>query len=640
MIRTFTYFKNSRLRTCLSGLLIAVLLITGSAVPSSAASSTSAADSATVILASMGIISADSNGDYGLEKTVTRSEFAKMLVMASSYKDLVDTASKSSPYKDVASGHWAAPYIKIAVSNSLMTGYSDGTFRPDSTITLEQGVNSVLKLLGYTTSDFTGAFPTAQMNVYYSNGLSKNISGGVGTLMTKGIAANLIYNMLGTKLSDGSETFAESLGYSLNDSGGVDYAAIVSDSMYGPYTVTSYNWVSELGMNESGLTIYKNGSLVDSSSIKTYDIIYYSKSKGTVWVYDDKVTGVYEDASPSQNAVTSVTVSGTSYTLEASSAFAALSSTGSLKIGTSVTLLLGKDGGVADAVSASKINASTTVYVTATGTKTYTNSNGKDYTSFYFTGIKPNGTEIEYTSTQTWIEPGDMLKLNFNSSGDMTVGSAKAGSNITGKVDAALGMIGTTSIAANATILDTNMGNYTKTSLERLDGVKFISGDILYYEASGGKVTTLILNDVAGDTSSYGVVTKATSKEGSTSSSGSYQYMVDGITQTLTSSDTAYNISTGAARFYGESGEISKINNLKVTNTKIKSFTSAELIVNDSVGTYPISSDVVVYSKSTGSYKLSTMTEALAAYKDKTSVSFYYDKEPSRGGCIRVIVHN
>jgi hypothetical protein len=630
--------KTSKLQAFFSMILVAILLVPASAVPSIADSE---ADSATTLLASMGIISADSSGNYNLSNTVSRAEFAKMLVMASSYKDLVDTSAKSSPYKDVPSGNWSAPYIRIAVSSGIMSGYSDGTFRPDATVTLEQGVNSALKLLGYTASDFTGAFPAAQMNVYYSNGLSKNISGGIGTLLSKGNAANLIYNMLSAKLKDGSKTYAESLGYSLNDSGAVDYASIISDNMYGPYTVTSSNWAGELGMNASALTIYKNGSLVNASDINTYDILYYSQSKGTVWVYDDKVTGVYEDASPSQNAVTSVTVSGTSYTLESSAAFAALSSTGSLKIGTSVTLLLGKNGGVADAVAATKINAGTTVYVTDTGTKTYTNSSGKEYTSFYFKGIKPNGTEIEYTTTQTWIEPGDMLSIRFDASGNMSLGSAKAGGNIYGVADADLSLIGSTSIAANATILDTNLGNYAKTSMERLDGVKFVSGDVLYYEASGGKITALILNDVTGDTGSYGVVTAASSKETSSSVSGTYQYMIDGITQTLSVTNTAYNINAGAAaKFYGVSGEISKISSLKPTGSKIKNFTAAELTVNDTIGTYPISSNVVIYSKATGSFKLSTLSEAIAAYQNKTSVSFYYDKEPSRGGCIRVIVHN
>lgn len=630
---------NGGMRSCMAALLAAVLIFTsGTAVSLAAATGDSGANTATALLASMGVISADSSGSYNLSKTVTRAEFAKMIVMASSYKDLVLTASNSSPYRDVPAKHWAAPYIRIAVSNGLMSGYSDGTFRPDSAMILEQGVNTALKLLGYSQSDFIGAFPYAQMNIYSNNGLSQNITGGIGTLMTKGDAANLIYNLMGTSLKDGSKTYAESLGYTLTDSGEVNYAAIISDNMNGPYTVKSGSWASELGMSGSSLTIYKNGSVVEASDVEPYDILYYSSSKGTVWVYDDKVTGIYEKASPSQNAITSVTVSGAEYALESSAAFSALSSTGTLKIGSAVTLLLGKNGGVADAVSSTVVNETAIVYVTETGTKTYENSNGSEYSSFYFKGIKPNGSEIEYAAAQDWIEPGDMIKISFGSGGNMSVGTVSQGKNITGAVDADLCLIGSTSIAANADILDTSFGNYTVTSLQRLDGVSFQSGDVLYYEAGGGKVTSLILNDVTGDTAKYGIVTSAKSNTSGMNASGTYKYMIEGVTYTLSTADRALNIGTGPAKFYGESGKIDSIKSL-YSVTKVKAFNTMYVTSGDDTGTYPVSANVAVYTGSSGSYTLSTLNAALAAYQSKKSVSFYYDKDPERGGCIRVIVH-
>lgn len=633
---TSTYPKKNRARLIITALLIIVLLFSNSAVFSYATTdSTSDADTATLLLASMGVISADSSGSYNLSKTVTRAEFAKMIVMASAYKDLVQSTSYSSPYKDVPAKNWAAPYIRIAVSKGLMTGYSDGTFRPGSAITLEQGVNTVLKLLGYEKSDFTGAFPYAQMNIFSSNGLSENITGGVGTLMTKGDAANLIYNLMGTTMKDGSKTYAETLGYTLNDSGEVDYAGVISSNMNGPYTVKSVSWASELGLNTSALTVYKNGSVVAASDVKNYDILYYSQSKGTVWVYDDRVTGIYEKASPSQNAVTSVTVSGTEYRLESSAAFSALSSTGTLKIGNTVTLLLGKNGGAADAIPGTVLNESAVVYVTETGTKTYENSNGTQYTSAYIKGIKPNGSEIEYAVDQKWIEVGDMVKISFDSDGDMSIGSVSPGGRVSGIADADLYTIGTTSISATAKILDTNLGNYSATSMARLDGVKLDSNDIIYYEASGGKVTTLILNDVTGDTAKYGVLTSAKSGD----SSGIYTYLLDGVSTTLTTSNSTLGAHTGPVKLYGASGKISLMKNLYSVGTKVKSFTGSQVTVDDDNGVYPVSADVAVYTNSSGSYKASTLSAALTAYQSKKSVSFFYDKDPDEGGCIRVIVY-
>ena len=47
------------------------------------------------------------------------------------------------------SSYWASEYIRCAVSEGWMTGYTDGTFRPDETVKLEEACAAVLKLLGY-----------------------------------------------------------------------------------------------------------------------------------------------------------------------------------------------------------------------------------------------------------------------------------------------------------------------------------------------------------------------------------------------------------------------------------------------------------------------------------------------------------
>ena len=41
-------------------------------------------------------------------------------------------------YRDVPGSSQWAPYIRIAVQQGWMNGYTDGTFRPDNTVTLEE----------------------------------------------------------------------------------------------------------------------------------------------------------------------------------------------------------------------------------------------------------------------------------------------------------------------------------------------------------------------------------------------------------------------------------------------------------------------------------------------------------------------
>ena len=102
-----------------------------------AAFATSAASESVVeqVIRAAGIMVGDTSGNMNLDKSVTRAEYAKMLVAASSYKDKVAGTSNVSPFSDVPYTHWAAGYIKTAVQQGWLTGYLDGSFRPDDPVT-------------------------------------------------------------------------------------------------------------------------------------------------------------------------------------------------------------------------------------------------------------------------------------------------------------------------------------------------------------------------------------------------------------------------------------------------------------------------------------------------------------------------
>ena len=86
-----------------------------------------------------------------------------------------------SPYPDVPYTNWAAPYVEAAVSAGYVSGYLDGTFRPNHNISLAEGVTIALRLLGYQDSDFSGVYPTGQLAKYRSLGLDQGVSAQAGT---------------------------------------------------------------------------------------------------------------------------------------------------------------------------------------------------------------------------------------------------------------------------------------------------------------------------------------------------------------------------------------------------------------------------------------------------------------------------
>lgn len=307
-------------------------------------------DDAQRLLGVLGILSGDENGNLNLESEVTRAEFSKMLVNASSYKDKISSAATSTGFSDVASNHWAAPYIRVASDNKWIYGYSDGTFAPSSNIKLEEAATMLLRLLGYSSADMTGVYPNGQLALYDSLGLDEGVGAKKGELVTRADCLKLFVNLMNAKAKDG-KVYAQTLGYSLGSDSKIDIHKTVSDEMNGPYVIE--NGLGDIPVDVSTYTVYKDNKSTTSAAIEKYDVIYYSADLRSVWVYDDVVTGKYESATLSGSVPSSVTVGGKSYSFEESSAASSMSVYGKFKEDDIVTLLLGKGGKIVRVLDAS-----------------------------------------------------------------------------------------------------------------------------------------------------------------------------------------------------------------------------------------------------------------------------------------------
>lgn len=92
-------------------------------------------------LSEFGILSGYSDGTFRPNNKITRAEFVKI---AESFEALMWGLS---PYKDVDGGHWAFRYIVSSAAKGWINGYLDGAFRPDSCITRAEAVTIVNRLL-------------------------------------------------------------------------------------------------------------------------------------------------------------------------------------------------------------------------------------------------------------------------------------------------------------------------------------------------------------------------------------------------------------------------------------------------------------------------------------------------------------
>ena len=100
------------------------------------------------ILAENFILNGYLDGTFKPEANITRGEFAKIIVSAT---DTLD-ASAASSFSDVSEDDWYYYYVSSAYKEGFITGYPDGTFRPNDNITRADICTIVSRSIGSPTT--------------------------------------------------------------------------------------------------------------------------------------------------------------------------------------------------------------------------------------------------------------------------------------------------------------------------------------------------------------------------------------------------------------------------------------------------------------------------------------------------------
>lgn len=465
----------------------------------------------------------------------------------------------------------------------------------------------------------------------YVGGQTKAIDLALDTSAYKGSQSGTVNTFLG-QIKQG-----DSISLYSNYLGDVEYVIIGSEKLKGPYTVKSVSDLSTVyGISDSAVFM-KDNKVVSKSHIQANDIIYISKEMDLVWAYSKKVTGVYESALPNKDNVTSIILSGTSYNLESSQAFNKLVTGGECELGDTITLLIGKDGSIADVITQGTSKITTYGYLIETGTKEYTRTNGDLYTSYYVKIVTADGEELEYKTQRDYKDLKSSVVSVEISDGATTVTKVNQ-PDINGVFDFDSLTLGTHSVSKDVKILDVlntyayKSPLYTTVLPKRIDGVNLglnlASDKVLWYtKNSNGEIDTLFLNDVTGDGYSYGIVTNVANNV--------YTCNIAGKIQTFSGGNTVYSVGSGnPVRFTMSNSLVNSITALKEVTDNVKSFTSTEVVTENEI--YSLSDKVVCYERvDVGRWQLVPLEDVLG----KTShIEFYYDKSISLGGKIRVIV--
>ena len=619
----------------LSGLLCAVLvlgLLPGLAPAAQAAAP--AEEDAAQVLAALDIMVGDASGNLNLDASVTRAEFTKMAVAASTSRDAVGDTVAVKPYPDVPQTHWAAPYIKAAVDLGLVQGDLHGNFNPSRTITLAEGVTIVLRLLGYEDADFTGVWPSGQMAQYRALDLDEGVTAGQDSAMKRRDALYLFYNLMITKNKEGTYylNVLEPTLNLVNTAGELDRVALINSAMEGP-VVASSGWQSQVGFDTASATVYRNGGESTLSAVQNQDVVYWSESMHTIWAYSNKVTGIYESAAPSASNPTSVTVAGKSYDIETTEAAYQLSDLGGYQVGDSVTLLLGRNGGVAAVGEASLAQDLVYGLVLSVENTTYEDSDGNSYNTRTATIFGTDGNTYRYPVESRSLEAGALVRVTNSEDGVEIRGLSST--KLTGRVSSDGKTLGRYTLASDVQIIDTYE---TCTPIQvypsRLAGANLTGSTIRFYALNAqGEISHMILEDATGDLHQYGIITGVSEVSAGLVTNSAYTYDVGGVKQVFTSDTTIYNLKSDPCQVKMESDTtVERLYNL--TEVEVDNI-NGNTIVDAQNHSYTLSDNVAVYVYENNEYQLTSLERVSGGDYRLTA---WYDKPENEGGRIRVIL--
>lgn len=215
--------------------------------------------------AALGLIEGYEDGTFQPEGSITRAEFAAIVVRMRNQEAQAQGAATTTDFADVPADHWAAGYINIASRLGIINGYGDGNFGPEDPVLYEQAIKMVVVALGYDKAVGEAGYPVGYLTQAGSMGLTSGLNGVNGAEANRGLVAQIVFNALDIPLM-------------IQDGYGIYAQYVIADG---------YNTSYKQTVLSEYLGVVKVQGIVDSSSV-----LSSSSSKGeTVNV---KITNNYK----------------------------------------------------------------------------------------------------------------------------------------------------------------------------------------------------------------------------------------------------------------------------------------------------------------------------------------------------------
>lgn len=250
-----------------------------------------------------GVIVGYEDETFAPDKSLTRAEFTKIVVLGTA-QDV--SIAETAPFSDVPLGEWYTNYVAFCADLEYVKGYSDGTFKPDQSISKTEALKVLGELVKWDLDslDMSQAgvsFKDVNLNEWYGPYLyyavKMNIiddTGDVfdpGKLITRGQMAEYIYRDYVVRETDGPYDESKDSAFITNSSG--QYADCSDPekalSMLGEEVIANEP-------NKDILTVYRRSKPVQSGDY--FQVFANSDPKGDIKYVDEKSWFFWIDLNP------------------------------------------------------------------------------------------------------------------------------------------------------------------------------------------------------------------------------------------------------------------------------------------------------------------------------------------------------
>ena len=219
----------------------------------------------------LGIIDGYTDGTFGADKNITRAEFAKIAVTAAGSADTATMLEKTaSSFKDVKAGAWYTGWINAAEALGLVQGVGNGNYNPNATITNQEVVTVLMRMLGYN-DNLPGNWPVNYVTQANKDEILDRVAIVAAAPATRGDVVVMLDDALDTGLVTYDKDTNEFVAKQVTINGSDVNKTLLDDSFNGKFVkIGSFDAVTQV-KDAAKQTLNWEGMIIDDKTEVSYN---------------------------------------------------------------------------------------------------------------------------------------------------------------------------------------------------------------------------------------------------------------------------------------------------------------------------------------------------------------------------------